>query len=70
MLIELKSVNKYQKLYPEIKPFSFSDPDHFFSMINFNFLKIKAPGKGFEPLGAEAQPLPCFDLEAVALPLG
>lgn len=32
--------------------------------------KVKAPGKGFEPMCAEAQPLPCFDLEAVAVPLG
>ena len=32
--------------------------------------KTNAPGKGFEPMCAEAQPLPCFDLEAVAVPLG
>lgn len=50
-------------------------PPTFFEIcknLGSNYLKkkIRTPGKGFEPLSAEAQPLPCLDLEAVAVPLG
>lgn len=42
----------------------------YYDTYTYSMYVLRTPGKGFEPLCAEAQPLPCFDLEAVAVPLG
>ncbi len=45
--------------------------DEFFSEFRTMWIGKRAPGKGFEPLSANAQPLSSEnDLEAVAVPLG